>query len=136
MPLMILVACGGQTGGPSTTEADETGAGTSTTTGATVTGTTGATGTGTTTESPTGSDSGETASPLACEDGEFPGPEVPLQCAMCIVVDDQPGFCADGVVNPACVDGRWKCIEDSVPHELCPYPSAPCQLDEESSGST
>jgi hypothetical protein len=49
---------------------------------------------------------------------------------MGIVVDDQPGFCADCVVNPVCVDGRWQCVEDTIPHELCSGPGAPCRLDE------
>ena len=122
--LILLVACAGPSGGTSTTETDSSGAGTSTT------------GTGTTTERPTGSGSpSETTSPLHCEADAHPGPEVPLRCAACIVVDDEPGFCADGVLNPGCVDGLWKCVENTIPDELCPYPGAPCQLDEGTTGS-
>ncbi|WP_143141013.1 hypothetical protein [Nannocystis exedens] len=131
--LSLLVACAGPSRGPGTSETDESGTGQGTT-DATGAGTS-TTGTGTTTESPTGSGStGETTSLAPCEAGDHPGPEVPLQCAACIVVDDAPGFCADGVLNPACVDGTWKCVEDTIPRELCPHPGAPCQLDEDTTG--
>ncbi|MEZ4450363.1 MAG: hypothetical protein R3B09_12870 [Nannocystaceae bacterium] len=75
------------------------------------------------------STAGTTDASEPCEPGDFPGPEVPVSCAACIIVGDEPGFCADGVLSPTCVDGVWRCTGDTIPRERCEHPGAPCELD-------
>jgi hypothetical protein len=72
--------------------------------------------------SPTASAS---ASARPCSQNDYPPADLP-QCARC-VGEGTTGFCADGVLDPACVEGRWSCSGgDLVPRDVCSSLGAPC----------
>ena len=79
---------------------------------------------------PAGTDAGSsTGASVACMQGESPDPGNPLRYSACIIVEDHPGFCADGVFAPECVDGTWQCTGNKLPEEMCAQSGDPCELD-------